>query len=395
MNVADTVEHLKSVAEREGIQYEEKALAFIAEKADGGMRDALSIFDQVVSYSQGNVTYEKTIEDLNELDADNYFRIVDLAVENRVTEIMLLLNDIVAKGFDPGHLINGLASHLRNVLMAKDTQTLPLLEVSQEQAAKYQDQALKCPTPFLYQGIKLLNRCDLNYRQSSNKRLLVEITLIQLAQATQPDDEDSAGRSPRRLKSLFRKLLKSQSIEAEQVAETVTEKHEEQRQQPTPQPSQEKPKMKLSGLGMTFGSLLQKPQTEKEDEEKIEVEGEESTFSQEQLELEWRAMCNRMPDNLRAMAYRLKNLEPHITNYPEVEITIGNQMLLDSVEKISKRIKATLAQSLNNNAIQLHFRLAQAEEIKELPTPEQLLNNMKQQYDWFNTLINDYDLVMV
>ena len=141
MTVPNIISHLKNVAEKENIQYEEEALAIIAEKADGGMRDALSIFDQAASFSQGNITYQKVIEDLNVLDADNYFNIVSLALENKVSEIMVLLNDVLNKGFDGGHLVNGLASHVRNVLMAKDAQTLPLLEVSQQQRRRYQEQS--------------------------------------------------------------------------------------------------------------------------------------------------------------------------------------------------------------------------------------------------------------
>lgn len=174
MTVRNTINHLKSVAEREGISYEEEALAVIAEKADGGMRDALSIFDQAASFCQGNITYQKVIEDLNVLDAENYFKMIDLAVSNKVADIMVLLNNIINKGFDGGLLIQGLAKHVRNVLMAKDEQTLSLLEVSDQQRTRYQEQAKKCETRMLYEALRLMNQCDIQYRQSSNKRLLVE-----------------------------------------------------------------------------------------------------------------------------------------------------------------------------------------------------------------------------
>ena len=159
MPVQNTIDHLKMVAEKEGITYEEEALALIAEKADGGMRAALSIFDQAASYSQGNITYQKIIEDLNELDSDNYFRITDLAFEIKVTDIMMLLNSIIAKGFDGGNLITGLAAHMRNVLMAKDKQTVTLLEVSEKQRQKYVEQAAKCPVKYLYKALKIMNEC--------------------------------------------------------------------------------------------------------------------------------------------------------------------------------------------------------------------------------------------
>ena len=148
MTVPNTIKHLAMVAEKEGIKYEEQALAVIAEKADGGMRDALSIFDQAASFCQGDITYKKVIEDLNVLDSDNYFNLVDLALSNKVSEMMVLLNNILNKGFDGGILVQGLAQHVRNVMMAKDPQTLPLLETSEEQKAKFQAQAQKAPTPF-------------------------------------------------------------------------------------------------------------------------------------------------------------------------------------------------------------------------------------------------------
>lgn len=229
MTVPNIINHLKAVAEKENIQYDEQALNIIAEKADGGMRDALSIFDQAASFSQGNITYQKVIEDLNVLDEDNYFNIINLALENKVSDIMVLLNNVINKGFDGGHLINGLASHVRNVLMAKDVQTLPLLEVSEQQRKRYQEQAQKCPTLFLYNALKIMNQCDVEYRQSSNKRLLVELTLIQVAQITQKDDDvPASGRSPKRLKSLFKNLIvKAQQKPTQQVVGSLKHHHEE------------------------------------------------------------------------------------------------------------------------------------------------------------------------
>ena len=186
MTVPNIINHLKMVADKEGIKYEEEALAVIAEKADGGMRDALSVFDQVASYSQGYITYQKVIEDLNVLDSENYFQMTELALTNQVSDLMLLTNRVIGEGFDGGLLVNGLASHIRNVLMAKDAATLPLLEVSDRQRERYQQQAQKCPVNFLYKALQIMNRCDVQYRQSNNKRLLVELTLIEVAQITQP-----------------------------------------------------------------------------------------------------------------------------------------------------------------------------------------------------------------
>ena len=220
MTVPNTIAHLKMVADKEGITYDEQALEVIAEKADGGMRDALSIFDQAASFCQGDITYAKVIEDLNVLDVDNYFKMIDLALQNKVSDLMVLLNSVLEKGFDGGNLVNGLAAHARNVLMAKDESTLSLLEVSEQQKLRYKEQARNCKPDFIYKALKIMNQCDINYRQSSNKRLLVELTLIQVAQITQPEDQDVpvAGRTPNRLKSLFKKLMTSQPQPVRQVA---------------------------------------------------------------------------------------------------------------------------------------------------------------------------------
>ncbi|MBR4846446.1 MAG: DNA polymerase III subunit gamma/tau, partial [Bacteroidaceae bacterium] len=215
MNVNDTVEHLKYVAEKEGIETEAEALNVIAQKADGGMRDALSIFDQVVSFTGGHVTYQRVIENLNVLDYEYYFRITDTLLNNKVSEAMLLLNEILNKGFDGHHFINGLASHMRDLLVSRDASTLPLLEVSDGVRARYSEQAQRCDTKFLYRAIKVCNDCDLNYRTSKNKRLLVEITLIQVAQLTTDDADAWCGRSPKKtLKPLFNKQVASTPSQA-------------------------------------------------------------------------------------------------------------------------------------------------------------------------------------
>ena len=416
MTVENTIAHLKHVAEKEGITYEEEALSMIAEKADGGMRDALSIFDQAASFCQGNITYQKVIEDLNELDADNYFRIVDLAMENKVSDIMLLLNSIIEKGFDGGNLINGLASHVRNVLMAKDAATLTLLEVSQQQREKYAEQAKRCPTRFLYTALKLMNQCDLSYRQSSNKRLLVELTLIQVAQITQPEDAaDGAGRSPKRLKSLFIHLTTARNTAAQQVAapgknlgygthntgaaaisavpndtqalsqamtaaaNTITSAASLAAAQPQTS-NKPKPKaIKLSGLGITFQSLQRKQEAAVKQEAEITNKEENEEFTQELLELQWLSMCNRMPQKMIALASRMKNVKPQISNFPEIEIVVDNQILLDQINEIKGRIRVTLAKALHNGSVNLTLRLAEAEEISRKLTKKEVFDELMKQ----------------
>lgn len=402
MTVPNIISHLKNVAEKENIQYEEEALAIIAEKADGGMRDALSIFDQAASFSQGNITYQKVIEDLNVLDADNYFNIVSLALENKVSEIMVLLNDVLNKGFDGGHLVNGLASHVRNVLMAKDAQTLPLLEVSQQQRQRYQEQAQKCPTRFLYNALQIMNRCDVEYRQSSNKRLLVELTLIQVAQLTQKDDDvPASGRSPKRLKSLFKNLiLKAQQKPAPQVVGSLKHNDETYRsddRKAVANPSQALPSasstpvsrpaakvmsglpksINLGALSMSFDNLLKSDKKKtQEDEPEITNKDENEAFTQQELVVRWRAMCTRMPDKMQALAQRMKNITPTITEFPNIQVLAENNIQLNEMLPIRSRIRATLAKDLHNGQIGLTIRLARQEEIKPMLTPREELDKL-------------------
>lgn len=405
MTVPNIIDHLKRVAEKENIQYDEEALNVIAEKADGGMRDALSIFDQVASFSQGNITYQKVIEDLNVLDAENYFNIIDLALENKVSEIMVLLNSVINKGFDDGHLVNGLASHVRNVLMAKDAQTLPLLEVSEQLRNRYQLQAQKCPVNFLYAALQIMNRCDVEYRQSSNKRLLVELTLIQVAQITQKDDDvPASGRSPKRLKSLFKNLiLKAQqkptpqvvgslkrdddTVRSSNVAETVSVEVVSSPEKPVTETSGVRPKMNVSSgipksvnlgsLTMSFDNLLKTNKKNKQEEE-VEVTNKDESegFTQQDLVVSWRAMCSRMPEKMQALAQRMKNITPTITEYPTILVLAGNNIQLNEMLAIKSRIRATLAKELRNGQIEVEIRLAKHEEIKPMLTPRESFDKL-------------------
>ena len=410
MTIRNTVDHLKHVADQEGITYEEQALAVIAEKADGGMRDALSIFDQVASFCQGNITYEKVIEDLNVLDAENYFQIIDLAVANKVSDIMVLLNNVINKGFDGGLLIQGLAKHVRNVLMAKDPQTLPLLEVSDQQRQRYQEQAKHCETRFLYQALKLMNQCDINYRQSSNKRLLVELTLIEIAQITQPDDDASAGRRPRRLKTLFKNLIRQsqpqnatpQVVAAKPVVSAkpnaISKPAHSENPNPQPKPSAPaSPAMKIGGIGFSWNNLRNqgKPSKMKIIPGSVSAAVEQQTdavFSQEDLELQWMAMCNRMPKELYGIATRMKNMNPVIIELPRIEVTVDNALIKQEMDDFRGRIVNTLKQSLQNANITLDIRVAEHQEQAKILSRREQFELMSKENPAIEKLRQAFDL---
>lgn len=189
--LADIVEHLAYVAGQEGVVAEPEALNVIAQKADGGMRDALSIFDQIVSFTNGQVTYQAVIDNLNVLDYEYYFRLTDNILEGNVRAALLLLNEILSKGFDGQNIITGLATHFRDLLVCRDESTLVLFEVGASIKERYKTMAKRCSDALLFKAIELANNCDLNYRASRNKRLLLELTLIQLCQLTHPVVEES------------------------------------------------------------------------------------------------------------------------------------------------------------------------------------------------------------
>ena len=388
MTVPNIIAHLKHVADDQGITYEEEALNLIAEKADGGMRDALSIFDQAASFCQGNITYAKVLEDLNVLDVENYFNAIDYALECKVKEEMLLLNGVMEKGFDGGHFITGLASHVRNVLMAADESTLKLIETSDALRKCYAEQAKKCPVKFLYSALKILNECDVKYRQSSNKRLLVELTLIEVAQIQQPDD-DGVGRGPKKkLKSLFKNIMAAvQSNSAPQVAGTVqtvlsgTGKNP-QISNPTATMKAEAvkpimPKVSISGIGMSFNNILNGNKGQKTETVVEKKTTETESFTLADLRLQWLSMCNRMEQSkMGGMAKRLKNIVPSITDYPNIELVVENEMLKNELIEIKKRLEVTMAKYLHNGNITLSIRLAEQTEKHKILTPKENYEEM-------------------
>jgi DNA polymerase III subunit gamma/tau len=184
IRVEDITRHLSFVAHSEGVTVEPEGLNIIAQKADGAMRDALSIFDQIVSFSGNNVTYKDVITNLNVLDYDYYFRLVDLFMANKIPDVLLTFNEILNHGFDGHHFITGLSSHLRDLLVCKDPATVQLLEVGGETKERYKKQAITCESGFIFEALRIANECDLQYKPSQNKRLLVEIALIRIAQLT-------------------------------------------------------------------------------------------------------------------------------------------------------------------------------------------------------------------
>ena len=411
ISVEDTVNHLSYVASKEAITAEPEALNVIALKADGGMRDALSIFDQVVSFTGGNITYKSVIDNLNVLDYEYYFRLTDCFLENKVSDALLLFNDILNKGFDGSHFITGLSSHFRDLLVAKDAVTLPLLEVGASIRQRYQEQAQKCPLPFLYRAMKLCNECDLNYRISKNKRLLVELTLIQVAQLTTEGDDGSGGRSPKKtIKPVFAQPAAAQQS---QVASATSAQQNPVHSSPSSTPTQaagnvtavrqpqtsaaaqpassypnatssapsqgagapqvvreeqrKVPVMKMSSLGVS----IKNPQRGQETQNtatatapKVQMQPEEDLiFNDRDLNYYWQEYAAQLPKEQDALMKRMQMLRPTLfKNSTTFEVVVDNEMAAKDFTALIPELQEYLRGRLRNSQVAMKVRVSEAAE---------------------------------
>ena len=388
ISVEDTVAHLAYVASKEGITAEPEALNVIALKADGGMRDALSIFDQVVSFTGGHITYQSVIENLNVLDYEYYFRLTDQLLEHRISDALLLFNEVLNKGFEGSHFINGLASHFRDLLVSKDPVTLPLLEVGAGIRQRYGDQALRCPLPFLYRAMKLCNDCDLNYRASRNKRLLVELTLIQLGQLNPEGEEVPGGRSPQPviqpLTSPQQPAAQQQPAAAPQPAQPKPAQARPAAQPPqaaattaarvasvlSAQKAEEKkiPVMQRGGLGI---SIKHTPTEEKAYEpapatvptQVAEAQPQEDyIFNERDVNYYWQEYAGRLPHEQVALAKRMQNMRLTLLDATTFEAVVDNPIVAKDFTALAPAIQAYLRTRLKNSKVTMSVRVSAPEE---------------------------------
>ena len=409
ISVEDTVNHLSYVASKEGITAEPEALNVIAMKADGGMRDALSIFDQVVSFTGGNITYKSVIDNLNVLDYEYYFRLTDCFLENKVSDALLLFNDILNKGFDGSHFITGLSSHFRDLLVGEDPVTLPLLEVGASIRQRYQEQAQKCPLPFLYRAMKLCNECDLNYRISKNKRLLVELTLIQVAQLTTEGDDVSGGRGPTKtIKPIFTQpaaaqqpqvasatqvqqasLHTSPSSVTTQAVNGTTARHPQASAAvqpgasassgaassapsqgagvaPTVKEERKIPVMKMSSLGVS----IKNPQRDQTTQNtvtthvpRVQQPEEDFIFNDRDLNYYWQEYAGQLPKEQDALTKRMQMLRPVLLNNSTTfEVVVDNEFAAKDFTALIPELQSYLRGRLKNSKVVMTVRVSEATE---------------------------------
>ena len=395
ISVDDTVQHLTYVALKEDITAEPEALNVIALKSDGGMRDALSIFDQVVSFTGGHITYKSVIENLNVLDYEYYFRLTDCFLTNQVTETLLLFNDVLNKGFDGSHFTTGLSSHFRDLLVSKDASTLTLLEVGASIRQRYQEQAQKCPLPFLYRAMKLCNDCDMNYRASKNKRLLVELTLIQVAQLTTEGDDVSHGRSPNKaIKPIFMQTATAQQAQsATAVPQTpVTSQQATATTSPmatsatsevaasTPSASlpsnalnapiskEEKkvPLMHKNSIGPSIKhprkDMQQQAASTQEMPQVVTQAQEDLKFDEKELSYYWQEYAGRLPLEHKAIAMRMQNIRPKLLDETNFEVVVDNEITAKDFIAFIPEMQTYLRDQLKNRKIKMTVRVSKATE---------------------------------
>ena len=418
MEVPETVAHLKHVAESEGIKYEEEALNVIARKADGGMRDALSIFDQVASFTNGNITYAQTIENLNVLDYDYYFEVTDRLLEVDIPQVMLLLDKVLNKGFEAGHFIGGLAAHFRDLLVSRDAQTLPLLEVAESVRARYAEQAARCTPQFLYAALKLCNDCDINYRTAPNKRLLVELTLIQVAQLLQQEDVPPSGRRPTlRLLPIFKpaadqvptagapqqKTSAPPSANVGTASPAMTPTTVTTPAAPRPMPTQRTAQQQLAAARLQTVSLTRKPQPAANAETTIgaatsttstaPTELRYEAFTVEQLEYLWMRFANELPPEQLAEAGRLKMIRPQLGEAQRVVGVVENEAAAAYLNKIVSQLTAFLRRELHNDAVTVVFAVStERREKKRVFSPREIFRNMVETNEAFRQLAIELQL---
>ena len=386
ISVEDTVEHLAYVASTEGIHAEPEALNVIALKADGGMRDALSIFDQVVSFTSGNITYQGVIDNLNVLDYEYYFRLTDCLLTNKVSDALLLFNDVLKNGFDGGHFISGLTSHFRDLLVSKDVATLSLLEVGASIRTRYQEQAQKCQTPFLYKAIKLCNDCDLNYRVSKNKRLLVELTLIQVAQSISDSDDVSGGRRPNKiLKPIFNHSENAQQsqnatqpiVQQKAEADAAIAAKIESTQSSTVAPSYEPktagpekkvPLMNRSSIGVSIKGGVKKNDvvanaTSTYATAVSAAQQEDFVFTEKDLNYYWLAYAGQLPKEQGPLAKQMQVMRPALlSDGVTFEVSTENQMVAKHFNKYIPVLQDYLRASLRNSKVRMTIRVNEVAE---------------------------------
>lgn len=379
ISVNDTVEHLQHIASQEGITAEVEALNVIAQKADGGMRDALSIFDQVVSYCGQMVTYRAVIDNLNVLDYDYYFRLVDHLNAGQIPQSLLLLDEIMERGFDLGSFVTGLASHLRDVMVSKDSATLQLLECAEAVKEKYRQQGEQSMIAFLYKGLELVNECDLNFRVSKNKRLSVELCLIRLAQLNAPQLLDSSSDQKKKvvLSPIFAQMNEQPAAVSSPSASGVGAAPEVESppvpqsisiSQPPPKSDQEQPSVHRMESTVSIRRKRVEQQQEKAREEERQHKPLNEPFTLVQLQDAWRSFEYEVREEL-ILCGIFHSYQPQDLIGFTFSVMVDGPLQESKLLECKPRLLSFLSEKLCNNKLDFEIRMSNLEEAHRFFTP--------------------------
>jgi DNA polymerase-3 subunit gamma/tau len=336
ITVEDITKHLQNIAAKEGVTAEEEALNIIAQKADGALRDALSIFDQMVSFSGNNITYKDVIANLNVLDYEYYFGMVENILANDINSILLLLNEVINKGFDPQNFIQGMANHLRNLLLGKDQRVVDLMEVSSQLKARYTKQAERCSTEFLLKSLDIANECDINFRSANNKRLHLEVALMKMVskvESEKPKVENKVVNNP------VSPVNPVKNDNVNQVKQDVSPV------QPQPQPQ---PVQRVKRAGTI--SILDEGPKKKEDDAPVEVRN--NPFTQEMLVGAWTKFVEKNKNTSPNFVAGIGKYQPTLKENNEIHFEVDNILVIKDVNNMGK-LREHLSKSLDNNQFTL------------------------------------------
>jgi len=401
ITVLDAKNYLKTICEKESITAEDDALHIIAQKADGAMRDALSIFDRVISFSGNNLTREAVTQNLNVLDYDTYFEMTDLLLGNKIPEVLNNFNHILSKGFEGHHFINGLASHFRDLLVAKDNKTVELLEVGDNAKKKYLEQSSKASIAFLIQAIEKANDCDLNYRASKNQRLLVELTLMQIASITF-DGEKKKSANYIIPATFFTSLspaakqVNKGDIQTPKKVEDIPKKSETPVQQEKPKVSTPAPRLRnveRRKSAFSLKSINEKKKVAKKVEEENFDNHPKDAFDQEALEKTWKVYQEKLQKKgEKSMASILAADTPLLKENFKILFSLPNNLMMDQLKQGRPKLLKHLRESLNNYGIVLEVIVNETVEKKFAYTPLEKYNKLKEKNPMIQKLKDTFQL---
>jgi DNA polymerase-3 subunit gamma/tau len=407
IQVEDVANHLAEICEKESIEFESDALHIIGQKADGALRDGLSIFDRMVSFNQAKITYKDTLENLNILDYDYYFKVVDQALKQDIPSTLLTFNEILKKGFDGHNFMNGLAEHLRNVLVCKNPQTIELLEVGDTIKTKYLEQSQSCHQDFILAALEICNECDVNYKSSRNQRLLAELSLMQICSLS-----SEGGLKKKRRKSfiLAHTAYTNATTEVNKVAPKSVKEHINKSHTQTPEitePAKAQKavlkkanpvfinKLKKGGIaGLSINKFLNKKEENQEDQEYVVATGEaRSDFHQDQLNPLWLEFAKTIEAKGKVSLFRLFSAQfPKIDTNFLLHFPIESQALADDLQVEKPELLSFLRKKLNNFGINIDFPLIEAENTKMLYTPQDKFKHMVEKNQQLQILKKSLDL---